>query len=240
MKIYTYYEPISHAKKFKRQLELIDLWKKSWELNGFEPIVLSREDAMKSDAYTEYYDFIQRVNKKISGQELPERDYWLAAQLEIVAFTTIKEFGFISDYDVINYNFKPIILKEDLHWLNGACSCFAYGRSIGWYNYIQTLFKNEDKIVEFCKERFFNKNGREYYGDQDFLQALLHNDVERAFTVTYDKSLAQMYIPRDDISNNKTYHISHDNVRLISPHINQDDARIKYAKEIIENIGTLI
>ena len=80
MKIYTYYEDVG----FRSQLELIELWKQSWSNNGFEPIVLSREDAKRSELYQEYYDFVQKIHKNISGKVLPENSYWLAAQLEML------------------------------------------------------------------------------------------------------------------------------------------------------------
>ena len=245
MKVYTYYEQLNHVGRFLRQNELIDLWKKSWKLNGFDPVVLSREDAMKSDVYTEYYDFVQRVNNKISGESLPEEGYWLAAQLEIAAFTTIEKFGFISDYDVINYNFKPCVPKEELHWLNGECSCFAFGSSAGWYNYIETLFKNEDEIVSFCKSKFYEKDGRLHFGDQDFLQAIVNTKTKDTwgFKVTHDTSLAQMYFPNNDIEQNKTYHLSHNNIHQAKQklpnkyhNMSQDDIRIECAEEIINKI----
>ena len=59
MKIYTYYEDIN----FELQNNLLELWSISWKRYGFDPIILSREDAKKSPLYNEYYEFVQSVHE---------------------------------------------------------------------------------------------------------------------------------------------------------------------------------
>ena len=88
MKIYTYYEDVG----FEKQSDLISQWKKSWKNYGFTPVVLERKDAEKSKFFAEYLEFIQRVHVASVGCELkdsPEDRYWIAAQLEILAFHTV-------------------------------------------------------------------------------------------------------------------------------------------------------
>ena len=243
MKIYTYYENIG----FNKQNELIDLWKKSWKLNGFDPVILSREDAMKSDVYTEYYDFVQRVHVKAVGKELNDTTYCLAAQLEIAAFTTIEEPGFISDYDIINYKFKPYTPKERVHWLNDRCSCFASGGGGSWYDYINYLFSKEDQIVEFVG-KISKETKRWRFHDQDFLEAVApwgaSRDFLKYFDISADKTIAGMYFPDNNIEDIDCYHISHNNINKIklkeySEYLNltTDGIRIACAEEIIRNIG---
>lgn len=43
MKIYTYFEDINHS----GQEKLLELWKESWQRQGFEAIVLGEKDAKK-------------------------------------------------------------------------------------------------------------------------------------------------------------------------------------------------
>ena len=167
MKIYTYYEDIN----FSAQHELIDLWKISWSQQGFDPIVLTLKNALNAKMHDEYIDFVTRVHKNI-GSEI--EGYCLAAQREIVAFTTIDEPSFISDYDVMNINFSPPDYVDNLvHWRDGRCTCFASGGSSGWVDYINFLYKNEEKITNGCKETKL-KTGQCQFHDQDFL---VHTNV---------------------------------------------------------------
>ena len=56
MKIYTYYQNINHSK----QSELIDLWKISWSRHGYEPIVLTLDNAKKHS----YFGMIKKPEQK--------------------------------------------------------------------------------------------------------------------------------------------------------------------------------
>lgn len=211
MNIYTYYEDVD----FRNQLELIELWKQSWLNNGFEPIVLTREDAKRSELYQEYYEFIQRIHKNISGNILPENNYWLAAQLEIVAFTTIdkKQSAYVSDYDVINKNFQYKDNSGKLHWKDGCCSCFASGNGEAWIRYVNFLLSEEKTITDWCLQQK-EKTKRTEYGDQDFLTAVHEIGLEKnIYSMSRRPDLCKMYFPSIiDNTNTKLYHISHRNV----------------------------
>ena len=244
MKIYTYYEDVG----FKQQPELIELWKESWKRQGFDPIVLNREDAKKSPLYQKYYDFVQRVHKKSFGIELEDNSYWLAAQLEIVAWHTIKEPSFISDYDIINKNWKfKDNLFQKVHWRDDCCSCFASGSSWGWENYIQFLFNSEDCIIEWCKD-CNRKNKRTEYGDQDFLIAVSNLQDFRKKTVLITRGHFKLCVGIDNtygvnkdnrFENAQTYHLGHSSLYNIINNdpkykdYDVDSLRIKIAKEII-------
>lgn len=209
MKIYTYYEDIG----FHSQLELIEVWKESWRRQGFDPIVLSREDAEKSPLYQKYYDFVQRVHEKISGKVLPDDSYWLAAQLEIVAFTTIPkgEVAYISDYDVINKNFTHKTKAWKLHWRDSCCSCFASGNCWGWRKYVKLLIEEEKTITDWCL-REKEKTKRTEYGDQDFLIAVEKIGLEKGiYNMSRSPNLCRMYFPTKE-KDIKLYHLSHSNI----------------------------
>ena len=235
VKIVTYYENVG----FKNQEKLLELWKYSWARHGYNPIILNRNDAKSSSMYEEYYAFVQRVHEKVSGKPLPENGYWLAAQLEIVAFTTIDSISFISDYDIINYDFPvPEILHKELHWRNGHCSCFASGDAESWVRYIEFLFEKENDIVQWCiKEK--EKTKRTEFGDQDFLIAI-HQPAKQnnVVKISRDKKTCEMYFPHQ-IEKSKLYHLSHRNMHEIQSkfneykNIHQEDIRIMVAKKIL-------
>lgn len=237
MNIYTYYEDVG----FKKQPELLKLWSKSWTNNGFNPLILSRTDAKKCEIYNEYYEFIQRVHLSVSNKELPENGYWLAAQLEIAAFTTIDCPSYISDYDIINRNFSDISsVSNILHWRNGCCSCFASGDGQSWLKYLTFIMSQEEDIINWCiGEKARTK--RTEFGDQDFLVAIHQLGLDKnIFTMSTTQSICGKYFPNEKIKQS-IYHISHQNMYEITikdinyKDHNQDDLRVEIAKKIIND-----
>jgi hypothetical protein len=243
MKIYSYHENVG----FKKQLELIELWKDSWGKQGFDPIVLNREDAKKSPLYQQYYELVQRVHENISGKTLPD-NYWLAAQLEIVAFTTIdkSEIAYMSDYDVINKNFRNKDISGKLHWRDDCCSCFASGNGEAWIRYVNFLLSEEKTITDWCL-REKQKTKRTEYGDQDFLIAVHERGLEKnIYSMSRRPALCKMYFPTTQEKNIKLYHLSHNNVdqiiKLYKKYhkiFNVEDSHIDYSnlEEIRLNIA---
>ena len=234
MNIYTYYENVN----FKKQKELLSLWSQSWENNGFSTKVLSRQDAERSSLYNDYYNFVQSVHTQVSGKELPENGYWLAAQLEIVAFTTIDSASYISDYDIINRSFNDTHeVSSMLHWRDNCCSCFASGDSKSWVDYVIFLMEHEDIIIEWCSQER-DKTSRTEFGDQDFLIAIQEVGLRKnIFRMSRELGMCQKYFPNAKVKH-KTYHISHRNMHEITSKYpkyegyNQDELRIIMGKEI--------
>ena len=238
MKIYTYYENVN----FELQNALLELWTISWKRHGFDPIILSREDAKKSPLYNEYYDFVQSVHELSVGKQLPEGGYWLAAQLEIVAFHTISDPSYASDYDMINNGFKLGETIEGLvHWRNRDCSCFASGDCKGWEKYIQFLFNSKQIIVDHCKQTNYETN-RVDFGDQDFLVAVrelgLKNNIYKMYR---NLEIAGAEYDPDGKNLCKIIHLSHNNMIHIKKtypeyaQCPQDELRILFANKIINH-----
>ena len=237
MKIYTYYEDIS----FNLQNELLDIWGKSWRRYNFEPVLLSRDDAKKSCLFQEYYDFIQRIHEQVCGKQLQDKSYCMAAQLEIVAFHTIIEPSYISDYDMINNGFYTGENLESLvHWRNDACSCFASGDKYGWEKYIKFLFDKEQIIIDWCKQEY-SITGKTNFHDQDFLIAVRQLGIDnQIYKMSRNLNvLGSDYIP-DEVNTCKIPHLSHNNMGKIQKlyaqyaNMSQDKIRLIMAKEILE------
>lgn len=242
MKIYTYYEDIG----FKKQPELIEQWSISWQNNGFDTEVLTREDAKKSSFFNEYYDFVQEIHVAVKGEELPDDSYWLASQLEIVAWHTIQQPSFVSDYDIINKNWKFFGgLPSKVHWRDHCCPCFASGDSGGWKRYIEFLLKRKDKIIEWCQSEN-TKTRRTEFGDQDFLLALYNKCLLSSLLSVVDISRHQDRICRhydpDELQTYKRmqiYHLGHNPTWMVAQklgykHKDLELYRVIAAKEIIE------
>lgn len=58
--VYTFYEPLDGREEDPGELALIELWRRSWERNGWTPIVLNRADA-------EAYERFEELDTKLAG-----------------------------------------------------------------------------------------------------------------------------------------------------------------------------
>ena len=236
-KIYTYYEDVN----FNLQNDLLEIWEKSWRKYGFDTIILSRKDAQQSVLYQKYYDFVQRIHEQACGKQLKDKSYWIAAQLEIVAFHTIVEPSYISDYDMINNGFHVGENLESLvHWRNDACSCFASGDKVGWERYINFLFEKELTIIEWCKKESAN-TGRSEFGDQDFLIAVRDEGIKNNIYKMYrNLDVAGLGYFINETNNCTVIHVSHENVGKIQKtnieyqEYTQDQIRLIIANKILE------
>jgi hypothetical protein len=166
MKIYTYYESlefIDHA----TQKEMIELWRHSWERQGFEAFVLGREDVEGHPYYQEFHDELHDIQEKITGVSL--KAYVLSCYLRWLAYAGQPDEKFyVSDYDVINLRFKPAEPIDGLHFMSGICPCFATGRPNDYLNFCKYLIKTSRRNIEIEKEKL-DKSGEPWYQDQSFL-----------------------------------------------------------------------
>jgi len=153
MNITCFYQPLisnSEITDFsKDSLELIKLWVKSWSDNGWNPIVLSLEDAKKHPRYYEIdlKDYSSNLYKySINGPEYLELCYsrWFAYACYD---------GFWSDYDVINYGFTPEdsqgLMSYDPVFIDNIGSC-GFATSKGHELIIEGFIEavNKDTIVD--------------------------------------------------------------------------------------------
>lgn len=132
MKIYTYHEYIPEMPNGD---SLLELWKSSWEKAGWEPVVLGREDAQKHSKYEEYFERYKNLpTSNCVNYEVSCYLRWLA--LSVVGG------GWMSDADVIPYNFKPVEPPSDslAVWsYNGICPCLVSGKP-EHYDYAAKIF----------------------------------------------------------------------------------------------------
>jgi hypothetical protein len=247
-KIYTYYENLNDPDQEMHE-SLLGVWEESWKKQGFDPIILSIDDAKKSSLFNQYMDLVQEVHIEVRGgaglkQKNPVHRYWLAAQREIAAFHTIQEPSFISDYDVINKRFRfDHKIDSKLYWRDECCSCFASADSHGWEKYILFLIAQKNNIVNWCKKHYEERN-RRCFGDQDFLEAVYHqntlSDVMKVFNISrHHTKICRHYDPEEkDFPNMEIYHLGHGTSwkraeRLGYTHNQINQYRLEMAKEII-------
>ena len=97
--VYTFCAPI-HGKIPEHEAALVDLWRDSWSANGWEPIVLD-ESSVQIDEEVAKMLLAYRALPSINRKKL---DYYCYVRWLAVAQAGG---GFMCDYDVVNYNFRP-------------------------------------------------------------------------------------------------------------------------------------
>lgn len=165
MKIYTYYHKLND--KYDHS-EMVDLWKLSWERKGFEAIVLNQKDALTHPFYDEFTTRIKKLSKGIAGKDTSK--YGMSCWERWLAYANQKNADkfFVSDYDMINYNFNPKTPPSNLSFYDEFCPCLASGNSKQFlklcYNFIKLTKDNFDFLQKqtnhFHDQEFFIYNGR--------------------------------------------------------------------------------
>jgi hypothetical protein len=99
MKVFTYYMPTPVWPE-RNQLDLIDIWKRSWIKRGWEPVVLTEDDAKTHPKFSYYKEKIWALPTEYG------HDYEGACFMRWLAVAQAGG-GMMTDYDVINYEFLP-------------------------------------------------------------------------------------------------------------------------------------
>lgn len=159
MKIYTYYQDIN----FSAQRELIDLWKISWEVHGYQPIVLNLEDAKKHPYYDTLRTKIKEFAIKLGNYKI--NNYGMSCWLRWLAYSTQpNEKFYVSDYDAININFPITEPNDKLHLMDFACPFLASGTPKQFENLCKAFVEVSNERLEILKTQ------TNYRHDQEFFQ----------------------------------------------------------------------
>lgn len=246
MKIYTYYENIERNHKnlkYNNQKEMLRLWKASWKNSGFDPIVLSLEDAKKHSFYKEFVDQLKDLHFRIINK--PINDYGLSCYVRWMAYATqYDEYFYVSDYDCINNGLKPIINTDKLHLMDGVCPCFASGKPDQFENLCHLFI---DVTTERIKEMMSIKM-TVYQDQQFFLCNFTHMNNSKSRDILLKKNKILLTIDRTNgigsfnigkKHTGKVLHISHDLAHNLQSTVKEfekmplDDVRILLMKQLV-------
>jgi hypothetical protein len=158
-KIFSYYTP---HKRLEKQEKIIELWKLSWRISGFEPVILGEKDA-KSHPY--YYTFLEKLKKYykivMGGKQLSE--HGLSCYMRWLAYSTQKEENFfVSDYDVMSTGFSPLEKYNNIHLLDDCLPCFAYGNSNLFQNLCKGFIEQTEERLNFMLENKYYESFPNY------------------------------------------------------------------------------
>jgi hypothetical protein len=160
MNIYTFYEPIPQIDS-KLELNILDLWEKSWQRFGWTTIVVSPKDIEKNMSLEDL--------KKI--QQLPsvnhkDFDYFCFLRWWYMAKTG----GWMCDYDIINFGFTPKCSKlftKSISILNEDGPQVVYGEANDYHGLCEIFIKDSSKYsVEI--------NNRTHVSDMCVINSLIH------------------------------------------------------------------
>jgi len=224
MKIYTFYSKISG---FNLQEDILDLWKYSWQRKGFDPIVLDVQYARNHPDFNKFTRDMICIFRDITGKTLSNYGYscflrWLAYSMlnrDKSSFSPEdNECFFVSDYDVINYNWHPEDFTSDkLHFLDYDCPCLVFGSALDFDNFYTSFFD-----VTTSRRKYLNHV--KHYHDQNFLTEnfidennpdshLLRGKYNVKMTRKQDEHVAP-YNPGEK-QTCKAFHVSHQNTHNI-------------------------
>lgn len=211
MNIYTYYQNIN----FSNQVDILNLWNKSWVDNGFNANILSIEDAKKSVFYNDFINELNDINIQISGKKMTM--YGMSCYLRWLAYSTLEtnEMFYVSDYDVINNGFQSVDEPIDkLNHLGGHCPCFARGTPSQFFSFCNDIIKISKQYISELKEKY-NENKCVHYNDQEFLHLNKNIIIDLYHVVNNRKYISQYDYFDDDIMNKNLIHVSHSSIYKI-------------------------
>ena len=204
-KIYTYFEELGG----EDQTEILNLWKQSWEQNGFEAIILNQSNAESSPYYEEFLDSVEKIHMDICGSRLSQ--YGLSCYLRWLAYSTQEESEsfFVSDYDVVNRCLSSSDINEPtdkITFLDRYCPCFAYGTKEQFLSFCKDIVLYSNKNKQFLKKEYKRK-GYTVYHDQNFLSL-------NCGSVNYNICPVRKYVALytkdyETLTKHKAFHVAH-------------------------------
>lgn len=148
MNIYAFYEKIDGEIDNEYQ-KIIEIWKKSWSDNGWNPIILTLEDSKKHPDFEIFYNTIKNY------PSIHEKKYIDMCYLRWLAIANLG--GWYTDIDMINYGFKPISYNDEIVSCSpNICPTTIYMSKENYEKYIINILKNYDFPENDCYDCYEN------------------------------------------------------------------------------------
>lgn len=235
MKVYTYYEEINHS----LQREMIDLWKHSWESNGFDAIVLDYNTIASHPLVEKYTDTFQKMNMILAGREISK--YGMSCWFRWLAYSTLDNRDtpvYTCDYDVINVqystNHKPI---SALHFMDNRCPCFVSGTPDQFTQLCELFVEVCENQSHDLKQSFDNFPQCPNLHDQDFLicaSSIIFPGFKSGETYcTQYKKLQIQLSPRHHVVPYSQHDHTTELIHFSHSRCGNNENRIKYIREVL-------
>lgn len=177
MKVYTYYNYVDCLK----DPELISLWEKSWKRDGWEPVILTEEDAKNADP-----EMYARFNRSPLLESRNPPEYTRAAMLRWIPMTRVTEPCLHVDWDVFCNGLRPeqLVIHDPVPTFLSAstCPCAVAASPRGWKLFAALLefapfiprFDREALVADSCDQYATSISNAEYYYIQPWLVCALY------------------------------------------------------------------
>lgn len=109
-RIYAYYESIQSCPQ-PEEFKQANFWKTTWEKNGWECVMLNKSHAQVSNLHSKLIAKLMKVALGLPQELLPRFPKLLARYSRLAALHAAGG-GWMSDYDVVNFGFKPEIADK--------------------------------------------------------------------------------------------------------------------------------
>jgi hypothetical protein len=234
MRVYTYYESI----KFDNQLELIKLWKSSWERMGWDAYILNIEHAKQNPYAGEMSEEMSKIFKELKGEDITA--YGMSCYNRWLAYANekIDEPFIVCDYDIINKDLEPFQLMDKLHLMDDACPCIASGNSQQFDDLCRMIVDLSNEDLNRIKEYDMH-----WYHDQEFFiynfnipfvseEELIARKEKYNIELTRDRSFVAEPFSYNEDQECKAFHVSHSNIH----HIVENNKFDKFANKSLDEI----
>lgn len=223
MIICTYYDDI----RFNEQDRLLEIWKTSWENQGFTALVLNLDQAIQCSYYIDFFNNMDDLYIKITKESL--KKYGRTCYLRWLAYASLRaeEPFLVSDYDVINCNFSvneaKTLITSKLTFLDRYCPCLAIGTSEQYLNFTKQIIEFSKEFVELLTD-CYQRHKLQTFHDQDFLWSIhkiqpyfnsynTNQQLRTPLDVAIPKeSKVCLYDIKNEQKRKQLYHISNDSI----------------------------
>lgn len=160
-RVHTYFRPCVDPEALAEQKRILAIWQENWSSHGWEPVIITENDARKHPDFQKYYDAFYAM------PTVNPKEYEMACWLRWVAMAQIS-CGVMTDYDVLNngwippkWAFDPEMVAPFVYSTNNPVPCAVSGYKRGF----------EFAAVSFAtsKERF-TEGGKAHVSDQLLIQ----------------------------------------------------------------------
>lgn len=170
MKAYCYYVQVP-GKPADSELELIDVWRRSWIKAGWSPMVLDESHAQQHPRFHYYRD------KFWALPTVNNHEFDVACFMRWVAVACMGG-GLLTDYDLINYGFAPRAPDPERLTVITANEGWAhFGCILGTAEHFQRMV---DIFSEWVPDALdidnYQSAGRPYCSDMNIFNRVLNSD----------------------------------------------------------------
>ena len=174
-KVYTFFESIDGWSDDK---DLLKLWQQNWSDKGFEPIVLSLNDAKENPYYNDFIESLFTGYRYVMQREIvhdgnPWNYYVFHNYVRFLAYAhklDDSEISLVMDYDIYNIRYTHHELSnKKLTFLSNRCPCIVSGTKQQFLSYCKWMAK---VIVKYKNELRQDQESSPYSNLHEM--ALLH------------------------------------------------------------------